>query len=154
MATRCSWPPLSCCGSRAPSPAQAHGVQHLRHARVVVHVQQHERQRHVLGHVQVRQHVEGLEHEADVLAPPQRAGVVAEGADVHAIQRDRALVPVVQRGHAVQQRRLADAGFAHDGDELTGRHAQRDVGKHRRVAVALGEVADNEAHGRARCATS
>jgi hypothetical protein len=38
--------------------------------------------------------VEGLEHEADVLAPPERAGVVAEGADVHAIQRDRALVPV------------------------------------------------------------
>ena len=49
--------------------------------------EQRERQRDVLRDREVRQHVEGLEHEADVPAPQQRQRVVVERRKV--LTRDR-----------------------------------------------------------------
>ena len=69
---------------------------------------------------QMRQHVEGLEHEAEVVAPEQRLRRLGQRADVGAVDAHRAGVDAVEAGDAVEQRRLADARFADDGDELAG----------------------------------
>ena len=44
---------------------------------------------------------------------------------------DRAGVPAVEPGHAVEQRRFADARLADDRDELAGRDVERHVLEHR-----------------------
>ncbi|MCY1550633.1 hypothetical protein D9M68_869000 [compost metagenome] len=113
---------------------------------VALAAQQHQRQRDVLRNVQVRQHVEGLEHEAHVAPAPERAGFAVERADVDAAVRDRARVPAVEPGHAVEQRRLAGARFAHDGDELAGLDAERHVLEDGHVAVVLGEPGNAQRH--------
>ena len=70
----------------------------------------------------------------------QRALLGVERADVDAVVRDAAGVPAVEAGHAVEQRRLADARFADDRDELARRDLERDVLEHGAVAVALGQA--------------
>jgi len=125
---------------------EADGVEHARHAPVVALREQHQRQRDVLRHVQVRQHVESLEHEADMLAAPQRARLGVERADVGAVVPHRAGIPAVEAGHAVEQGRFADARFAHDRDELAVGDIERDVLEHRYFAVVLAEVPDLQCH--------
>ncbi|MDT4865108.1 hypothetical protein FQZ97_998940 [compost metagenome] len=124
--------------------AQAHRFEHLRHARRVRALQQQQRQPHVLRHVQVRQHVKRLEHETELFAPPVGALHLAQRAEVHAVVRDRALAPVVQRGQAVEQAGLAHARFAHDGNELTGRHREVHTAEDGGGAVAFAELFDDE----------
>jgi len=93
--------------------------------------------------------MKGLENEADFFATQQGALVVAERAQVHAIERHRTRVPAVQPGHAVEQRRFADARLADDGDKLAGCDLQRDVAEHGNVAVVFAEVLDDEAQAHA-----
>ena len=124
--------------------AQAHGVQHLLHARGVGSAQQQQGQAHVLRHVQVRQHVKGLEHKAQVFAAPVRALRVAQTTEVHAVVGDAAFAPVVQRGQAVEQAGFAHARFAHDGDELARRHREVHAAEDGGGAVAFAEVFNDE----------
>ena len=133
---------------------QPHRLEHLRHACGIRPLQQQQRQAHVLRHVQVRQHVKGLEHEAELFAAQQRPRVVVQGGQVNAVHPHAARLPHVESGHAIEQRRLAHARFADDGDELARRHRQRDVVEHRRLAIALGQRIHHEHHGRTPAAAS
>ena len=77
-----------------------------------------ERQAHVLRDREMRQQVKSLEHEAHALAAQQRARGVIERGEVDAVEHDRARVRHVESRDQVEQRRFADAGLAHDRDEL------------------------------------
>ena len=99
MATRCNCPPDSSRGRRAGQLAQAHLRQHLLHPRRVRAAQQQQGQRHVVGHVQVRQHVEGLEHEAQVGAAQVCRLVLAHRGDLAAVE------PHLPSLHGVEPRR-------------------------------------------------
>ncbi|MCY1554169.1 hypothetical protein D9M68_907220 [compost metagenome] len=88
--------------------------------------------------------MKGLEHEAQVLAAPVRALRVAQGSQLHTCVRDAAFAPVVQRGQAVEQAGLAHTRFAHDGNELTGRHREVHTAEDGGGAVAFAELFDDE----------
>ena len=96
---------------------QADRRQHLKRSRRRHAVQQ---QRHgdVLRERQMRQDVEGLEHEAELLPAQARGGVVGEARDGCAVDQDVAAVGAFESGDQVEERRLADARVAHDRDEF------------------------------------
>ena len=121
---------------RAPAPrprAAAHGAQALHDVA---------ERRHV------REQVELLEHHADALAharePPRVALAVAAGAraDRLAVELDDAGVRQLHEVEAAQQRALARAGRAEDGDALALRDVEVDAAQHLVAAEALGEAAD------------
>ena len=62
--------------------------------------------------------MEGLEHEADPLAPQPGPRGLVERAEIDAVDRHAALVGVVEPGEDVEQRRFADPGFADDRDQF------------------------------------
>ena len=124
IATRCSWPPESVCGRRVLEAGEADRGQHRGDARRVGRVLQQQRQADVGADAQVRQDVEGLEHEAEALAPEDRLRRLGERMDVAAGDAHRAGVDRVEAGDAVEERRLADAGLADDGDELARRRGR------------------------------
>ena len=136
-------------GAATVKAVQAHGVQHVLDPCGVVFAQQHERQGHVLGHVQVRQHVEGLEDEAHVAAAPEGALGVVQRAQVGGAGQggDAARVPAVQSGQAVEQGGFAHARIAHDGDEFAALHLQIDVAEDGRVAIAFAQAGGGEHRG-------
>src|SRR5690606_39576705 len=70
-------------------------------------------------------------------------GEVGEAAVAHAIA-DLAGAALHPRRDAIQERGLAGAGFADDGDDLAGPQIERDIGAADEVAVAALEVADGE----------
>ena len=73
--------------------------------------------------------------------PPQL--VALQLADVHAVQQDRALRHVVKAHEQVDHRRLAAAGFAHDGHHLARLGGVADVVEDGLVClVAEGNVAE------------
>ncbi|MNV50342.1 hypothetical protein D3C71_1423440 [compost metagenome] len=117
--------------------SQADGGQHLLHTSRVALPQQHHRQSDVLGHVQVRQHMKGLEDKPHMGAPPQGPLRVVQLAHVGGAVGDAARVPGVQASQAVEQGGFAHARIAHDGYELSGRHRELHVGKHRCGAVVF-----------------
>jgi len=94
----------------------------------------------------VRQHVKGLEHEAQVFAPPVRGLCLGQLAQVHAVVRDAAFAPGVERGHAVEQAGLAHARVTDDGDELAGGDSEGDVGEHGGVAVVFSKLLKDQTH--------
>ena len=80
-----------------------------------------------------------LKHDTEPFA--EVAG--GEGADVVPVDRDRALLNVVEPGQQVHQRALAGARTAHDADHLAGGDLERHVVKHRLIAVvAKGDVGE------------
>ena len=130
-------------------PAQAHGVQHGLHAGVVVLVQQHQRQRHVLRHAQMCQHMKSLKNKADFLAAQAGQSFLthaAQATQVYAVQHHRATLPGVQSGHAIQQGGLAHSGLAHNGHEFSWRHGQRHIAEDRHLAVMFTQAGDHQAH--------
>ncbi len=129
-------------------PFEADGRQDAVDAIAARTPQQLERQPHVVGDAQVRQHMEGLEHEAQVFAAQAGGLGLAESQHLAAGQGDAAGVGGVEAGHAVEQRRLADARLAEQRDELAARHHERDVAEDEDVAVALGQAVDGEERGR------
>src|SRR5690606_5927946 len=78
--------------------------------------------KHAVGHVVERAdahgQVEVLEHEADAPGAQHRQRVVVEPAHVVAVDQHLAAGGAVQGAGDVQQRALARAGRADDGDEL------------------------------------
>ena len=78
----------------------------------------------VLGHIEMRQHMKGLEHKADFFAPQVRLFFVIQAANVHVVQHHRAGVPGVQASQAVEKGGLAHPRLAHDGDKFAGRHRE------------------------------
>ena len=107
-----------------PQPCQADRTQHGLHPAVVALAEQHQGQGHVLRHVQVRQHVKGLKHKADVLTPQSGQLIVRELAQIQAVEVHRTLVPGVKPSQAVQQGRLTHARLAHNGHKLAALHLQ------------------------------
>ncbi len=67
---------------------------------------------------EIGQHVKRLEHESHPLAAKAGERVVVERREIGAVDEDLAAVGPVESGDEVEQRRLADAGLAHDADEL------------------------------------
>jgi hypothetical protein len=93
----------------------------------------------------------GLEHEAE----PARLGRqvdLARGVEQHvAADVDRAAVRPLEAGDGAQQRGLAAAGGAEQGDDLARRHRDRDVSEDVALVVAQRQVIDDEiGHGAAR----
>ncbi len=121
MATRCCWPPESSRGrwlgpvgepdplEVLPRPAVALAP---RHALVV------ERQGDVLDRGLEGDQVEGLEDEAEELAPEHRGARLGEVLHQLAVERVLALVVVVEEPEHVEEGRLAGARGAHDRHQL------------------------------------
>ena len=108
MATRCCWPPDSRAGQASifgQSDAAQHVQRQLAALRLADAAVQHGRQRDVALHVQVRKQVELLEHDAHALAELPQPG--HGGVDMLAADADLAVVHVLQRVQAAQQRGLA-----------------------------------------------
>ena len=81
-----------------------------------------------------------LEHEADVaVAGRLRGHLVVVG-------QDGAAVGVFQPGDDAQERGLARAGRAEQGQERAGGHVEAHVVQGDELAEALGQVADGDAH--------
>ncbi|KAG1253932.1 hypothetical protein G6F65_017245 [Rhizopus arrhizus] len=101
---------------------QAHAGQHgarqvgrLRFRHALGH---HGREHHVAPHRQVREQVELLEDHAHL--QPQRAQPQFVVAQLGVGHHDGAAVDLLQPIHAAQQRALARAALADDGDDLAG----------------------------------
>ena len=73
--------------------------------------------------------------------------VVVQLRQVAAFQQQPSAVRDVKARDQVQQRRLADAGLADDGDVFTGHHGERHAVEHApagRAAEGLGDIAEFE----------
>jgi hypothetical protein len=94
-----------------------------------------EQQRHrdVLRHGQRRQDMEGLEHEADAPGAQRGARRFVEALTMSTRLGPTRMAPasaVLQPGDAVEQRALADPGFADQGDDLAGRDGEAEPAEH------------------------
>ena len=95
------------------------------------------RERHVVEHAHVREQVEALEHDPDVLA--QRVQVDAATRHPLAVEPDLTLLDRLQRVDAAQQRRLAAARRPDEAHDLVLLDAQGHAAQHLVVAeVACG----------------
>ena len=110
--------------------------------------------RHVVGGVEERQQVVELEDEADLLQPqpaqiaPQPAAVV----DQLAVQAHASARRIEDAADDVEQRGLARAGRAAQGDHLAGAHVERDVAQGIDAGLPLAEMLGDAAQARpARC---
>jgi tripartite-type tricarboxylate transporter receptor subunit TctC len=75
----------------------------------------------------MRQQVERLEDETHAVAAKECPRRIVEPRDIDVVEDDAAGVGDVEAGDQVEQRRLADSGLAHDGDELAAAKLERDV---------------------------
>jgi hypothetical protein len=92
-----------------------------RHAPVV------QRRFDVVVDVEIWNEIEALEDEPDLLVADARALVVGELAHVLAVEDVAPAVELFQQAGDVQERGLAGARVARDGDELPGFHFQAEV---------------------------
>ena len=100
------------------------------------------RERDVVEHAHVREEVEALEHDADVLA--QRVEVDAAPGDAFAVEADLALLDRLERVDAAQQRRLAAARRADEAHDLVLVDAEAHAAQHLVVAEVLVHVVELE----------
>ena len=86
--------------------------------------------------------MEGLEDDADVRAAKPRERVLAQTAELDAVDLDLAFVRALESGHDHQQRRFARTGGADDADRLAVGDCQTDVAQdmHTRGAPAEAEI--------------
>ena len=82
-----------------------------------------------------------LEHEADVAV--SHVG----GRGVVAFEDHAAGVGGLQPGYAAQERRLAAARGAEQGDEFAAREVERDIVEGDEIAELLADVLDLDTHG-------
>ena len=75
-------------------------------------------QRDVLLDGEVGQDVEGLKHETHAAAAQQGLRVIIHARQVGAFEPHVTGVGLIETGEQIEQRRLADARFAHDGEIL------------------------------------
>ena len=124
MARRWRWPPDSTAGigvGLVADPEQIEQVAGPALGGLALRAGEHGGQDHVLQRRHALEQVEELEHDADVAAAHAGQPVLVPAGDLLAGDHDRALVGEVEAGDEVEQRRLAAARRAHDGDELAGR---------------------------------
>ena len=82
-----------------------------------------------------------LEHESDGAAPKERTLIIAERGQIPAVQQYPAGVGLIETREEIQQRRLADPGFAHDGDISAGSELEIQLLEQRPAGpVALPEI--------------
>jgi hypothetical protein len=121
-------------------PLQAHLRQHLLHPRWVGARGQQQRQRHVLGHSQVRQHMECLEHKAQLRAPPAGTGGFVQCGDVGAAHHHLSAFQWLQPRQRIEQGGLAHARLAQHRHHLARGHRQVHPGKQGRTRKRLGQL--------------
>lgn len=99
---------------------------------------QRRRKRYILEHRHIRKDIEMLEHHADALA------VFADGqllrGDILALEEDLPLVGRLQQVQAPQERRLAAAAGADDGDDLAPADPGGDALEHLELSEALFQI--------------
>ena len=140
-ATRWRSPPESSPGRRSSRPSSAERLRGLAHARRDRRLRLAARpqpERDVALDRQVREQREALEDHRDA-APRRRDARLVVAVDQHA--------PGVRRlepGDRAQQRRLAGAGGAEHGDELTRRDGEGDLAQRLDAAVAARDSLDVE----------
>ncbi len=111
-----------------------------------VHPSDGEREGDVLLDGQEGYEVEGLEDETRLLTPQPRRLAVREATDHVAVEDDLTARGPVQAAEQVEQRALARARRAHEGDELTTSDREGDAAQ--RLHVGLAEpVAPGQAAG-------
>ena len=145
-ATRCCWPPLSSCGrrrSRPPRPTMS-ATSATRLSRVAGVAM--EAKGDVLAHVQVGKEGVFLEDHAD--APALGRQVEAAAGDAHAADLDAAAVERLEAGDQAQERGLAAAAGAEQGEQLALGQRQRDAVDGRDGAEMFRHVFKTDAGGR------
>ena len=86
--------------------------------------------------------MEGLEHEAELLAPQERLLVVAKTRDFSFLKEDPSGIDRLQPRDHVEQGRFADARVADHGDIFAGGHIERNRVQHRAHAEPLGDCGE------------
>ena len=104
--------------------------------RPLVAVEQ-QRQRDVLEHRELWHELPELEHDPDAAAAQLRALAGVELGEVLAEQPHDAALGAEDAGGGVQQRRLAAAARAGDGDDLGGVDGERDAAQRHRAPVGV-----------------
>ena len=102
-------------------------------------------QDHVLQRRQVREQVVGLEDEAE--PAPHRDRLHRRVGDDLAVEQDVAVVDLLQQVDAAQQRRLAGAGGADQGDGAVLVDGEVDAAQDLALTEGLGHAADLEHRG-------
>ena len=143
-ATRCCWPPESSDGRCVRRSASATASSSWSTRPSVTAAGERQRQAHVLLGGEHRHEVEGLEDEADLVAPQAREVGVVELADLGVGDRHGAAARAVEPREHVHQRGLAGPRGAHDRGEGAGLDLERDAAERVdggvTLAVALGQV--------------
>ena len=101
--------------------ADVHALENLGHALLALRcadAQVAKRQLHVFVDIELVDQVEALEYEADVALAELGAVLLLEPADLLAEQLVASARGVIEQSEDVQERGLAAAGRAHDGDEF------------------------------------
>src|ERR1700679_2919957 len=84
--------------------------------------------------------MKGLKDEPNGPAPQQGDGVIVQGGQIHAVEQHATRIRPIESRQQIEQRRLADAGFTHDGEVLAlpqfEIEAGEDGGAIRRIAFA------------------
>ena len=126
---------------------QSHGLEHLLHALLTLCIhaaQQHQRQGDVLRHIEMRQHMKGLKHKAQMCAAPDGTRCFVQRGKVCTLMQHLALLPAVQPGKAVEEGGLAYARVSDDGDKLTDLNLTADLLENSalglRLSIAFGQV--------------
>jgi hypothetical protein len=100
-----------------------------------------QRQANVFAHIERAEQAAVLEHHTEARTQALGFGFV-QPQQVDAEDADRARVGAVQQDHLAQQRGLARAAAAHQGEDLAALDLELDVLVHHVLAEARGEVAD------------
>ncbi len=123
-ATRCCWPPESWCGFLFAYALELHELQHRFHAGLHFGLGQAvaaQAEGDVVEHREVRKERVALEHHVHRPLVGRQLGQVA------AVERDRSGGRRLEAGEHAQQRRLAAAGGAEQGEHLALGDVDRDV---------------------------
>ncbi|MCY1235436.1 hypothetical protein D9M72_480520 [compost metagenome] len=124
----------------AQARIQADALQHVH--RALAHLRrftaQLQWQHHVFQRGQVPHQLERLEHKADMPAPQRRALVLVQCIQILPVQAHRARAGQVQPGQQPQQRRLARAGGAHDGQRFARRDGKGHLVQNRQRTCRVG----------------
>ena len=126
---------------------QAHGFEHVLHALLPIRIhaaQQHQRQGDVLRHIQMRQHMEGLKHKAQMCSAPDGTLGFVECGKVCALMQHTTFLPTVQTGQAVEKRGFSYARVANDGDKFACLYFAAHLLEYRSLlqafAIAFGQI--------------
>ncbi len=123
--------------------SDTHRRQHLRGAPTAFRLgcpQEIQGQGDVLLDAEIRQYVKRLKDESDSPATQQGDGVIIQGRQIGSFEQHSARIRLIETGEQIEQGRLANAGFTHDGEVLALPKLElqplEDRGPIRRIAFA------------------